>query len=102
MSVVNRREVASPGGTTTIHVIAAIELVQGKRDEFLEEFGKLVPLVRAELAAWSTERRLMWPATFLSRYRRATAWSPSSKNGRAWKPSKPICRRRTWSTTGPR
>jgi quinol monooxygenase YgiN len=31
-----------------IHVIATIELVEGKRDAFLEEFRKIVPLVRAE------------------------------------------------------
>ena len=31
-----------------IHVIAAIELVEGKRDAFLEEFRKLVPLVHDE------------------------------------------------------
>ncbi|MCC6420211.1 MAG: antibiotic biosynthesis monooxygenase [Gemmataceae bacterium] len=31
-----------------IHVIAVIELVEGKREAFLEEFRKIVPLVRAE------------------------------------------------------
>ncbi len=31
-----------------IHVIATIEVVEGKRDAFLEEFRKLVPLVRVE------------------------------------------------------
>jgi quinol monooxygenase YgiN len=31
-----------------IHVIATIELAQGKRDDFLREFQRLVPLVRAE------------------------------------------------------
>jgi quinol monooxygenase YgiN len=31
-----------------IHVIATIELAAGKREAFLEEFRKLVPLVRAE------------------------------------------------------
>jgi quinol monooxygenase YgiN len=31
-----------------IHVIAAIELHEGKRDAFLAEFHKIVPLVRAE------------------------------------------------------
>ena len=31
-----------------IHVIATIELHEGKRDAFLAEFRKLVPLVRAE------------------------------------------------------
>jgi quinol monooxygenase YgiN len=31
-----------------IHVIATIELADGKRDEFLTEFHKLVPLVLAE------------------------------------------------------
>lgn len=31
-----------------IHVIATIELKVGKRDQFLEEFRRLVPLVRAE------------------------------------------------------
>jgi quinol monooxygenase YgiN len=31
-----------------IHVIATIELAEGKRAAFLEEFRKLVPLVRAE------------------------------------------------------
>lgn len=31
-----------------IHVIATIELNPGARDAFLEEFRKLVPLVRAE------------------------------------------------------
>ena len=31
-----------------IHVIATIELNPGTRDAFLEEFRKLVPLVRAE------------------------------------------------------
>lgn len=31
-----------------IHVIAAIEILQGHRDAFLDEFRKLVPLVRAE------------------------------------------------------
>jgi quinol monooxygenase YgiN len=31
-----------------IHVIAAIEVVPGKREAFLEEFRRLVPLVRAE------------------------------------------------------
>lgn len=31
-----------------IHVIATIDLVEGKRGPFLEEFRKIVPLVRAE------------------------------------------------------
>ena len=31
-----------------IHVVATIELHEGKRDAFLEEFRKLVPLVRRE------------------------------------------------------
>jgi len=31
-----------------IHVIAAIELTEGKRDEFLQQFRQLVPKVRAE------------------------------------------------------
>ena len=31
-----------------IHVIATIQITPGKRDTYLEEFGKLVPLVRAE------------------------------------------------------
>ncbi|HXG13067.1 MAG TPA: putative quinol monooxygenase [Gemmataceae bacterium] len=31
-----------------IHVIATIELAEGKREAFLEEFRKIVPLVRAE------------------------------------------------------
>jgi quinol monooxygenase YgiN len=31
-----------------IHVVATIELNQGKREAFLAEFRKLVPLVRAE------------------------------------------------------
>jgi len=31
-----------------IHVIATIELVPGKRDSFLAEFRKVIPLVRAE------------------------------------------------------
>lgn len=31
-----------------IHVIATIELAEGKRQAFLDEFHKLVPLVRAE------------------------------------------------------
>ncbi len=31
-----------------IHVIATIDLHAGRRDEFLAEFHKLVPLVRAE------------------------------------------------------
>jgi quinol monooxygenase YgiN len=31
-----------------IHVIATIEVVHGKRDEFLAEFRKNVPLVKAE------------------------------------------------------
>jgi quinol monooxygenase YgiN len=31
-----------------IHVIATIELVDGKRQAFLQEFRKLVPFVRAE------------------------------------------------------
>jgi quinol monooxygenase YgiN len=31
-----------------IHVIATIDLVEGKRQAFLQEFRKLVPLVRAE------------------------------------------------------
>jgi quinol monooxygenase YgiN len=31
-----------------IHVIATIELAEGKRAAFLEEFHKIVPLVRAE------------------------------------------------------
>jgi len=31
-----------------IHVIATVELADGKRDAFLVEFHKLVPLVRAE------------------------------------------------------
>ena len=32
-----------------IHVIATIELIAGKREAFLAEFHKLVPLVRAEV-----------------------------------------------------
>lgn len=31
-----------------IHVIATIELNPGRRDDFLNEFRKIVPLVRAE------------------------------------------------------
>jgi len=31
-----------------IHVIATVELAEGKREAFLEEFRKVVPLVRAE------------------------------------------------------
>jgi quinol monooxygenase YgiN len=31
-----------------IHVIATVELVEGKREAFLAEFRKIVPLVRAE------------------------------------------------------
>lgn len=31
-----------------IHVIATIELADGKREAFLEEFHRIVPLVRAE------------------------------------------------------
>jgi quinol monooxygenase YgiN len=31
-----------------IHVIATVELADGKREAFLAEFNKLVPLVRAE------------------------------------------------------
>jgi quinol monooxygenase YgiN len=31
-----------------IHVIATIDIADGKRDAFLAEFRKLVPLVRAE------------------------------------------------------
>jgi quinol monooxygenase YgiN len=31
-----------------IHVIATVELVEGKRDAFLAEFRKLMPLVHAE------------------------------------------------------
>ncbi len=31
-----------------IHVIATVELVEGRREAFLEEFRKVVPLVRAE------------------------------------------------------
>lgn len=33
---------------TVIHVIATIELQEGKREEFLAEFRRVVPLVRAE------------------------------------------------------
>ena len=31
-----------------VHVIATIELTDGKRDPFLSEFHRIVPLVRAE------------------------------------------------------
>ena len=31
-----------------IHVLATIEVAAGRRDEFLEEFHRIVPLVRAE------------------------------------------------------
>jgi quinol monooxygenase YgiN len=31
-----------------IHVIATVELAEGRRQAFLEEFHRLVPLVRAE------------------------------------------------------
>ena len=31
-----------------IHVVATIEIIEGKRDEFLAEFRKLVPLVHEE------------------------------------------------------
>src|SRR3990170_4361074 len=31
-----------------IHVLATIEVVTGRRDEFLAEFRRIVPLVRAE------------------------------------------------------
>jgi quinol monooxygenase YgiN len=31
-----------------IHVIATVEFVTGKRDEFLAEFRRVVPIVRAE------------------------------------------------------
>ena|SRR5579871_715140 len=36
------------GSFKMIHVIATIELVPGKKREFLEEFHRLVPLVRGE------------------------------------------------------
>ena len=32
-----------------IHVIATVELVEGKRDEYLHEFKKVIPDVRAEV-----------------------------------------------------
>jgi quinol monooxygenase YgiN len=32
-----------------IHVIATVELAEGKREAFLAEFRKVVPLVRAEV-----------------------------------------------------
>jgi quinol monooxygenase YgiN len=32
-----------------IHVVAHIEVVPGQREEFLEEFRRIVPLVRAEV-----------------------------------------------------
>jgi quinol monooxygenase YgiN len=32
-----------------IHVIATVELVEGKREAFLAEFRRVVPLVRAEV-----------------------------------------------------
>jgi quinol monooxygenase YgiN len=41
--LITKREAAG-----MIHVIATIELAEGKREAFLEEFRKLVPLVRAE------------------------------------------------------
>jgi quinol monooxygenase YgiN len=31
-----------------IHVIATVELLEGQREAFLQEFRKIVPLVRAE------------------------------------------------------
>lgn len=31
-----------------IHVLATIELAEGQRDSFLEEFRKIMPVVRAE------------------------------------------------------
>ena len=31
-----------------VHVVATIELADGARDAFLAEFGRIVPLVRAE------------------------------------------------------
>ena len=36
------------GRTTMIHVIATVELQAGKREAFLEEFMRVVPLVKAE------------------------------------------------------
>jgi quinol monooxygenase YgiN len=32
-----------------VHVIATVEVVGGKRDDFLAEFRRVVPLVRAEM-----------------------------------------------------
>ena len=31
-----------------IHVIATVEVAEGRRDDFLDRFGRVVPLVRAE------------------------------------------------------
>lgn len=41
-------ELGNTGASNMIHVIATINLAPGTRAAFLGEFGKLVPLVRAE------------------------------------------------------
>jgi len=41
-----------------IHVIATIELAEGKRQAFLAEFRKLVPLVKAEAGCLAYRNRL--------------------------------------------
>jgi quinol monooxygenase YgiN len=38
----------APGDQTMIHVLATVSVVSGKRDAFLAEFHKLMPLVHAE------------------------------------------------------
>jgi quinol monooxygenase YgiN len=47
-----------------IHVIATIELAEGKREAFLEEFRKLVPLVRAEAGCLEYGPTIDVPAGF--------------------------------------
>src|SRR3712207_1337154 len=42
------RTVSPSGAVPMVHVIATIQLQPGRRDAFLAEFHKLVPLVRAE------------------------------------------------------
>ena len=59
-----------------ICVIAAIDVAEGRREEFLDIFHKLVPTVRAEAAAWNTGRWSIFSAASPASSRSVpTPWS---------------------------
>ena len=68
-----------------IHVIATIELVEGSREAFLQEFHRLVPLVRAEAGCLEYGPTVDEPAGLPRQFCRcASTSSPWWRSGPAW------------------